>query len=90
MIDQREVGQTDDKRDDPIHNRLTHGASSSTRTIVQTQPKLWPRLAGTLNASKPIEKPKTRSACDIENHLANFNFDLTIWCRRRCHRVSFS
>jgi hypothetical protein len=49
-------------------------------------------LAGALNAGEPIEEPQTDRAGDVENHLADLDFDLTVrsGCGCRCHRVSFS
>ena len=49
------------------------------------QPPSGPDLAGALNASKPIEKPQTHRAGDIENHLADLNHQIAISCRRRHH-----
>jgi hypothetical protein len=48
--------------------------------------------AGALDAGKPIEEPQTDRASDVKNHLADLDFDLSVWsgCGCRCHRVSFS
>lgn len=42
-----------------------------------------PELTGALNASKPIEKPQTHRASDVENHLADSNHQIAVRCCRR-------
>jgi hypothetical protein len=47
-------------------------------------------LAGALNAGKPVEEPQSYCTGDIEDHFADFDFQLTIWRRRCCHCFSLS
>jgi hypothetical protein len=46
------------------------------------------RSAGALNASEPIEEPETDGTGDVENHLSDLDFDLTVWNCCRGHRLS--
>lgn len=63
-------------------------SSSSDRSKTQKIHTLsGPELAGALNASKPIEKPQTHRASDVENHLADLNHQIAV-CRCRRHLAS--
>jgi hypothetical protein len=91
VINQREVGDTNDERDHTVDYCLTHLFSSSrtSRKRLGNSLTQQPYLAGALDAGKPIEKPETNRAGYIENHFADFHLDRTICCRR-CHQFSFS
>jgi hypothetical protein len=97
MIDHREVphrkDERDDYRDDRIIQRTHILFSSFSSFLTRDFPK---RMAcgsrnqrpstGTLNSGKPIEKPEPKCTGDVENHLADFDLDLTILRCCRCHR----
>jgi hypothetical protein len=90
VINRREIGNANNQRHKHIDNCLTHRISSLKPCGRSRNPNVQrPRLAGALNSCKPIKEPQTHSACDVENHLADFDLHLAI-CRCRCHRVSFS
>ena len=84
MVNHQEVSYADRHRDNPIQNILPHHLLLI-RSIKDTKIHTLsgPELAGALNAGKPIEKPQTHRASDVENHLADFNHQITVRCCRR-------
>jgi hypothetical protein len=92
MVDQREISHADHGGNQNIKNCLTHNRAPpplNGKRKVNSGFAALSFSAGALYPGEPIEKPQANGSGNIENHLADFDLDVTVGYSRRCHLVSF-